>query len=160
MDDFIGGYIEGVVKGQLWDEILTLNDVEINFRLKIDFKLIEIGGRVWDDINQDGIQDAGEPGIPDVDLTSTVYFSGPGNGTFSYGAITDADGNYTTLMTIDKPGRLVMFEIKNGDYIITQQGQGNDPTKDSDYSPTTMMVENVIAIEGGVNQYDCGAHIK
>ncbi len=158
-DDFIGGYVEGIVEGQLWNEIGTLNDVEIEFRLKIDFKLIKVGGRVWDDLNKDGIQDAGEPGIPNVDLSSTVYFNGPGNGAFSYGAITDADGNYTTLMTLDKLGSISIFEIQNGDYMITLQGQG-DPATDSDFDPSTGKVENINVIEGADNIFDCGAYLK
>ena len=162
MDDFIGGYIEGVVEGQLWNGSGTgiLEDVTIEFKLKIDFKLIEIGGRVWDDIDQDGIQDSGEPGIPNINLAALIHFRGPWQDPYVYGAITDADGNYTTLMTLDMPGILSIGEIQNGDYIITQQGQGNDLTKDSDFDPVTNRVENVIAIEGGVNQFDCGAYLK
>lgn len=160
LDDFIGGYVEGIVEGQLWNEIGELKDIEIEFRLKIDFKLIEVGGRVWDDVNKDGIQDTGEPGIPNVDLTSVVYFDGPGNGAYSYGAITDSDGNYTTLMTVDKPGILRVFDIQNGDYMITLQGQGSDPAKDSDYDPSTGEIENIMVIEGANNIFDCGAYLK
>ena len=161
LDDFIGGFIVGVVEGQLWNELGTLEDVSIDFKVEVDFKLIEIGGRVWDDLNENGIQDAGEPGIPDVGLASVVYFNAPGNGAYSYGAQTDADGNYTTLMTLDKPGKINMFHFANlGVYTITLQGQGPDPTKDSDFDPITNIAENVIAVEGAVNQYDCGAHLK
>lgn len=48
---------------------------------------IEIGNRVWLDSDSDGIQDAGEMGIPDVSTTLTC-------GTDSFTATTDAQGEY------------------------------------------------------------------
>ncbi len=49
---------------------------------------IEIGNRVWQDLDSDGIQDAGEPGIGG----QTVTLTGPG-GVIST-TVTDPDGNY------------------------------------------------------------------
>ncbi len=57
-----------------------------------------IGDFVWYDIDNDGVQDAGEPGI--ANATVTVLWAGP-NGTFgdsddvSYPTTTDASGIYT-----------------------------------------------------------------
>ena len=45
---------------------------------------VSVGDLVWEDLNKDGLQDAGEPGIPDVTLTLT----GPGGG-----SVTDVLGN-------------------------------------------------------------------
>src|SRR5262249_49946870 len=50
---------------------------------------IEIGNRVWNDRNGDGIQEAGEPGIAGV----TVDLYDP-NGNLLATAVTDANGNY------------------------------------------------------------------
>ncbi|MGH9939981.1 MAG: SdrD B-like domain-containing protein [Blastocatellia bacterium] len=50
---------------------------------------IEIGNRVWRDLDGDGIQDANEPGIPGV----TVQLCAP-DGSALATAVTDANGNY------------------------------------------------------------------
>ncbi|MCX6876179.1 MAG: carboxypeptidase regulatory-like domain-containing protein [Verrucomicrobia bacterium] len=54
-----------------------------------------IGDRVWNDMDNDGVQDTGEPGIQGV----TVYIDANGNGVFDQGveryAITDLNGIYT-----------------------------------------------------------------
>lgn len=152
LDDFIGGVIEGSLDGQVWSESGATEDIQVQFSVIIDFKLIEISGRVWDDLNKDGIQDADEPGVPDVSLTSVVSI----NGTGSYGASTDGDGFFTTLSTLGEPAILRMFDIP--DYVITLQGQGSDPTLDSDFSPLSGEAENIIAIEGALNRWDCGVY--
>jgi len=50
---------------------------------------IEIGNRVWRDLDGDGIQDANEPGVPGV----TVQLCAP-DGSALATAVTDANGNY------------------------------------------------------------------
>ncbi|HKQ74781.1 MAG TPA: SdrD B-like domain-containing protein [Blastocatellia bacterium] len=50
---------------------------------------IEIGNRIWRDLDADGIQDANEPGVPGV----TVQLSAP-DGTSLATAVTDANGDY------------------------------------------------------------------
>jgi large repetitive protein len=47
-----------------------------------------LGDRVWWDVDDDGVQDAGEPGIPGVEITAT----GPNGVTFT--TTTRADGSY------------------------------------------------------------------
>ena len=52
-----------------------------------------IGDFVWEDVNGNGLQDAGEPGIPGV----TVYVDSNGNGQFDPGepsTVTDSTGHY------------------------------------------------------------------
>ncbi|MFZ4663302.1 MAG: SdrD B-like domain-containing protein, partial [Caldilineaceae bacterium] len=70
-----------------------------------DLAPIEIGNRVWDDLNGNGIQDPGEPGINGL----TVSLQGPTN---TVTVVTSDDGNYyfdvsrTTAytLTITPPG--------------------------------------------------------
>lgn len=50
---------------------------------------IEIGNRIWRDLDGDGIQDANEPGVAGV----TVQLTAP-DGTVLATAVTDANGNY------------------------------------------------------------------
>lgn len=47
-----------------------------------------IGDRVWNDLNQDGIQDAGEPGLPGIEVRLSSDGSPIGS------AMTDGHGNY------------------------------------------------------------------
>jgi hypothetical protein len=71
----------------------ALGDLEI----LLDAQAVEIGNRVWNDLNGNGIQDANEPGIANV----KVVLRSPGaDGLYNTGddqvwsVITDADGNY------------------------------------------------------------------
>jgi len=50
---------------------------------------IEVGNRIWEDLDSDGVQDPGEPGIPGV----TVRLFDASNTEIGI-AVTDADGNY------------------------------------------------------------------
>ncbi len=71
------------------------------YNLTADFgytKLGAIGDFVWYDTDRDGIEDVGEPGIPNV--TVALYRDTDGNGVLSAGdtlvatTVTDADGGY------------------------------------------------------------------
>ncbi|MEI8199491.1 MAG: SdrD B-like domain-containing protein [Eubacteriales bacterium] len=53
------------------------------------YQKASVGDRIWNDINSDGIQDAGEAGIPNVKVTLTY----PDSATVS--VLTDANGNYS-----------------------------------------------------------------
>ena len=100
---------------------------------------VEIGNRVWFDADRDGIQDAGEPGIPGVTVTLS-----PGTAD-SAQVTTDADGEYyfTGLtpdteytLTFDYSAAdisgLASYGVTSVDDIYwTQQGAGDDDTVDS-----------------------------
>jgi len=87
-----------------------------------------ISGFVWDDLNTNGIQDAGEPGL---DSIWVLLYDPSGNEVAS--TYTDANGLYT------------FDSVAAGDYFIrfanpggvwqTLQDQGNDNAKDSDADP-------------------------
>ncbi|MCK5827141.1 carboxypeptidase regulatory-like domain-containing protein, partial [Candidatus Bipolaricaulota bacterium] len=66
-----------------------------------------IGDRVWFDFNGNGVQDAGEDGIPNV----TVVIEGD----------LDGDGfiDYTAELTTDANGEYLFDELPAGDYTIT-----------------------------------------
>jgi hypothetical protein len=84
-----------------------------------------ISGFVWDDLNTNGIQDAGEPGL---DSAWILLYDLGGNEVAS--AYTDANGNYT-LDSI-AAGNYVLRFANPGGVWQTLQDQGNDDTKDSD----------------------------
>ena len=109
-----------------------------------------IGDFVWADLNLDGDQDAGEPGVPGV----TIAFT---NGSLSGTTTTNIDGNYvipsltagTYTLTITAPGSLPF---------ITGQGLGGDATKDSDFDLTTGQATVVLA--AGVDNVDIDAGLS
>lgn len=92
--------------------------------------LVPIGDLVWDDYNADGIQDAGEPGIPGI--TIGLYTQ---NGTQVDSVTTDSHGYYS--FGIFPPGEYyIQFTLAPG-YRFSPVHQGTDDTKDSDVDPQT-----------------------
>jgi uncharacterized repeat protein (TIGR01451 family) len=68
---------------------ITLNAGDINLTIDAGYyKKASVGDRIWSDIDSDGIQDAGEIGIPNVEVTITF----PNLTTME--TVTDANGNY------------------------------------------------------------------
>ena len=94
--------------------------------------LSKIGDFVWEDVNGNGIQDSGEPGIPGVSVTL--------NGTDAFGnivtknATTGANGEYL-FDNLVKGTYTVTFGDKVG-YVLTAPNKGTDD-KDSDADLTT-----------------------
>ncbi|HHU6751404.1 TPA: SdrD B-like domain-containing protein, partial [Staphylococcus pseudintermedius] len=90
----------------------------------------QVGDKVWDDLNKNGIQDDNEPGIADVTVT-----------------LTDADGNVVDTRTTDTNGNYLFENVKPGEYTVTfetpegytptQTGQG---TSDNDSNGTSTKV--------------------
>ncbi len=88
-----------------------------------------LGDRVWDDLNQNGVQDPGEPGIPGV--TVNVYHSG---GAFVDTTVTGPLGDY--LFTNLNRSNYYIEVIAPGAYVFTTPNVGSDLT-DSDIDPVT-----------------------
>jgi hypothetical protein len=77
----------------------TVNDDDDACLTILPYK--QIGDTVWHDQNDNGVQDAGEPGIPNVKVTLTK----PGGGTST--TYTDASGKY------------LFYDLRHGDYVVT-----------------------------------------
>jgi len=89
------------------------------------YKMATIGDFVWDDLNADGIQDAGESGIAGV---TVKLLNGSGTQLATY--ITDASGHYSFSNRI--PGTYMIEVVKpTGFNYLSMKAQGYDPTKDS-----------------------------
>jgi hypothetical protein len=74
-----------------------------------------IGDLVWLDLDGDGIQDAGEPGIPGVTVTLTGQ---------------DADGDPVSLTaTTDADGKYEFTDVPAGTYTVHVDGKGGAFTK-------------------------------
>lgn len=68
-------------------------------------------GRVWDDVDGDGLQDAGEPGIDGVAVT-----------------LRDADGDELALTSTDSDGAYDFGPLPPGDYSVAVSRSGMRPT--------------------------------
>lgn len=94
-----------------------------------DFAMV--GDTVWYDMNMDGIQDRGEPGIEGV--TVTLYYS---DDSFYAERITNETGKYLFDFVPAYTDFYINFELPDG-YVFSPQHQGIDPEKDSDANVTT-----------------------
>lgn len=115
------------------------------------YQPVSIGDRVWNDLNNNGIQDPGEPGLPNI--TVTLFESG--NPTPIATTTTDANGIYT----FDNlpPGTYeVVFSRPDG-FTFSPQNQGSDPALDSDPNPDTGRTPPITLISGqSITTVDAG----
>ena len=100
-----------------------------------------LGDYVWDDLNEDGIQDNGEPGVQNVRVILKK------NGAIVGIEYTDANGYY--LFTELSAG---IYDVTFGSlpfgYTFTLQDQGADDAKDSDANPANGQVNNIVLAAG------------
>ena len=111
-----------------------------------------IGNFVWNDLDRDGVQDAGEPGISGVPVTLLNSSGSPIGSTF-----TDATGYY--LFPNLQPGTYsVQFPTSLVDgYTLSGQDLGGDDTTDSDPSKTTGITATVtLAVGQNITTIDAG----
>ena len=102
---------------------------------------------VWDDLDQDGIQDPGEPGLPGVIVTLTIVY--PNGATVTLVDVTDSNGAYLfDNLLLDEgfdgagagePTYTVTFAAPSG-YFPSPINQGGD---DADSDGTTVTVTPV-----------------
>ncbi|MFA4927470.1 MAG: SdrD B-like domain-containing protein [Patulibacter sp.] len=117
-----------------------------------------LGDFVWEDRNSNGIQDAGEPGIPGVTVTLTG--TDKDDNPVDRSVTTDANGRYTFA---NEDGG---FTLRSGEYRLTfakagygftTQGAGSDTEKDSDADQVTGRTGAITIaspIPGRANQQD------
>jgi uncharacterized repeat protein (TIGR01451 family) len=114
----------------------------------LDFGIVQLaslGDRVWLDTNQNGIQDAGEDGVPGV--TVVLYDV---TGTPVQTQTTDGNGNY--LFANLSPGTYYVGVVPPPGYTVTQQNANgnNSDAADSDISPQTNRTDAIV-LDAGEN---------
>ncbi len=93
----------------------------------------ELGDLVWNDLNANGIQDAGEPGISGV--TVNLYKCGVTDPITT--TTTNANGNYMFVGLA--PGDYQVGFVLPSGYVFSPMDQGGDDEKDSDADTATGM---------------------
>lgn len=88
----------------------------------------KVGNRVWNDLNFNGIQDDGEPGIANV--TVKLYTCA---GTLLSTKVTNSSGNY--LFDGLATGSYYLEFVKPNGFVFTTKDAGSDDEKDSDANP-------------------------
>ncbi len=138
-----------------------------------DVDLVGIGNRVWDDLNSNGIQDAGEPGIPNVVITISsptgpLRTAGGCNGKTGDGVATtvttDDQGLYQFVcldagkgftLSIDKSQLAAGGPLEG--YNATISGAGGDITLDSNgIDRGVAIIGSGVTINGFDMTYDFG----
>lgn len=97
----------------------------------------EVGDFVWNDLNSNGIQDAGEPGVAGVPVTISGTDADGNDVTQS--TVTDANGNYT-FSNLPSGTYVVTFDpdwVADHNFAFTLRGEGTDPQLNSDADPET-----------------------
>ena len=103
--------------------------------------LLNLGDYVWDDTDRDGIQDAGEEGVPDIDVA--LYDNGDCTGNIIQTDTTDTDGFYLFTDLVSGTYCIQFSNIPAG-WSITLQDQGMDDAVDSDADQTTAQIQNIV----------------
>lgn len=126
------------------------NDVAAD-EADVELDLASIGDRVWFDVDNDGVQDAGEPGMANVDVT--VLFAGA-DATFGTG------DDETATVTTDGNGNYVVRNLPGGQYRVTVDTAdlpaGFAPSYDLDGTATANRWEGALAQNGAPRNVDFG----
>lgn len=139
-----------VATGQTVQVTLAAGQANLNLDAGLCPLLASLGDYVWFDINQNGIQDIGEPGVGNQ--TVNLYDSG---GNLIATDVTDLNGFY--LFTNLQPGMYTVEVVTNpAGWSFTQPFQGVDPKLDSDVNPATGRT-NVITLTAGQINLDIDA---
>ena len=100
-----------------------------------------IGDFVWDDVNQNGVQDAGEPGIAGVPVSlggdASATTTTDANGFYQFTGL--CGGNYT--VTVGTPAG----------YVATGANLGGDPARDSNGSPASVALAGCSSVDNTID---------
>ena len=94
-----------------------------------------VGDRVWDDLNGNGLQDDGEPGISDIPVR--LLGTDANGNTVDLSTTTDADGMYLFEELASGSYRVVFDASGLTGYTFTEKHAGGDTEIDSNADPAT-----------------------
>lgn len=129
-----------------------------NSNLTIDFGFtsqMRVGNLVWNDSNNNGVADSGEPGIAGVKVNLEIYNSANGSVTVIGTTTTDSYGRYTFDNTnVSSPGGLLpgsyIVQIDPTNFNSGQPLQNRTPSSVQDSAPTNNNNDGVTSAGNGV----------
>lgn len=113
----------------------------------VDERPAVLGDRVWEDKNANGVQDAGEVGIANVQVQLR-----DASGAVVQSTTTGADGRYSFTVT---PGTYSVAVVKPAGYQITGQDLGGNEATDSDINAAGQ--SGLVSLVSGQNNPDVDA---
>ncbi|MCX7798264.1 MAG: choice-of-anchor A family protein [Melioribacter sp.] len=129
-----GGSLNGFTLSQINETATAINENFDNGKVDKGYltclQKASIGDRVWEDLNKNGIQDAGELGL--ANITVKLFDC---NGNLISTTTTNSQGYY--LFSNLNPGDYYLQFIPPTGYIFTSQDSGGDDNKDSDANINT-----------------------
>lgn len=141
----IGGRSDEIVLG------VNEKNISVDAGMMRRTDLGSIGDRVWRDVNENGIQDAGEPGVANVLLELRNV-----GGTVIESQRTDEQGRY--LFSGLSAGTY-QVQVRPGDGVsFTARDQGTNDARDSDFDPATGTA--VVVHPGNANIFVLDAGLK
>lgn len=133
-EQVLGGDTNGFTLSQINDAATAINENFDNGTVDRGYlsclQKASLGDRVWKDLNKNGIQDDGEPGLENV----TVKLFDCNDNLIST-TTTNSQGYY--LFSNLTPGSYYVQFINPQGYVFTNQDSGNDDNKDSDANINT-----------------------
>ena len=121
------------------------------------YRLATLGNFVWDDLNGDGIQDGGEPGIGNVTVTLTGT-TGSGSPVTATTTTAIGTGAYQFANLIPGSYRITVT-LPSGRVVTVQDASTATEATDSDISRTTRQSANVTLISNQTfNDLDAGLY--
>ena len=116
---------------------------------------ITISDRLWNDLDKDGIQDAGEPGLPN----RTVYLLNTTGVAVYNSTVTDASGYYQ-INYITGGSYRVGIDVDDTVRLSPANAAGSNDTNDSDFTTTigTFWVTDIINISASTSDLDGGLY--
>jgi SdrD B-like domain/Secretion system C-terminal sorting domain len=122
------------------------NNMTVDFGINNPVNTAALGNKVWNDVNNDGIQDAGEVGVPGV--TVKLYNA---LGAVIATTVTDANGEY--MFNGLAPGTYsVGFSNLPSGYTITPANQGGSTLTDGNANPLTGKTAAITLAAGEINK--------
>lgn len=126
------------------------------------FHAVNLGSRIWIDLDGNGKQDGGEPGVPGALVTLLTADGNP---------VTDIFGNPVAPQTTDSNGNYLFTDLREGSYVvkvtpppgylptITVEDPNNDDGSDSNgiATPDGSVVSHPIDLKWGDEPDDGGA---
>lgn len=121
----------------------TLYNIDLGYAPKIS-----LGDFVWEDLNYNGLQDPGEPGVSGVEIELLDSF-----GILVRTTVSDASGMY--VFDDLAAGRYGLRMVTNGDYLLTTPGVGS-PSLNSKADLNGLIAISEYPVTGQYNNLDFG----